>query len=136
MWPFPRRLATGSSSVSDALAEDPDIVRLHDRIALDGIRELDGFRSHGGQVYAAKVEEARSGQRNGIIYPDGDPGVLLSMLIGTARSMAGERALRGIDGTIYGRATLKERRAAAVKAAEKLISPYSQTPVNTPARRD
>lgn len=108
----------------DVFAEgSPDIVRLYDRIALDGPRELDGFRSVGSQVYGAKVEEVRRGQRAGIIDPDWDPGVLLSMLIGTARSMARERALRGIDGTIYGRATLKERRAAAVKAAEKLISP-------------
>lgn len=104
----------------DIYVENPYIVRLYDRIALDRPQELEGFRSYGSHVYGTKVDEVRRGQEAGTIDPGWEPGALLSMLLGIARLAAQEHEMLAADGTAPGRPTRAERRAAAVRAAEKL----------------
>ncbi|GII52045.1 putative regulatory protein, TetR family [Planotetraspora thailandica] len=107
----------------DIYIADPDIVRLYDRISMDGTRD---FRSRGGSIYAIKVEELRRGQEAATVDPAWDPTVLLSMLLGIVRLMATEHSL--LESSADGRPTLEERRAAAVRAAEKLVRPTTATP--------
>jgi hypothetical protein len=69
----------------DIYIKDPDIVRLYDRISMDGSRD---FRSQGGNIYRIKVEGLRRAQEAGTVDPAWEPTVLLSMLLGIARLMA------------------------------------------------
>ncbi len=108
----------------DVYAVDPDIGRLHDRIVLDGARDVPRLRERTAKLYAAKVAELRRGQRTGVISAEWAPATLLAMLIGAARLMAQQHPLA--LGTERGDAvdhTLQDRRRAAVRAAERLIRP-------------
>ena len=111
----------------DIYVADPDIVRLYDRISLDGTGD---FRSQGASVYGIKVEELRRGQEAATVDPAWDATVLLSMLLGIVRLMAAERQL--LESSTDGRPTLEERRAAVVRAAEKLVRPTADLTTATP----
>ncbi|MFF2520734.1 TetR family transcriptional regulator [Streptomyces liangshanensis] len=103
----------------DIYIDDPDIVRLYDRISMDGKPD---FRSRGSDVYGTKTAELRRGQRTGAIDPAWDPAALLSMILGLVRTMASEHHVL-IPGT-PGRPTPEERRAAVIQATRKLIAPH------------
>jgi AcrR family transcriptional regulator len=110
----------------DIYVADPDIMRLYDRISLEGTID---FRSQGASVYDKKVEELRHAQEAAIIDPAWDPSILLHMLLGVVRLMAVERP--GADE----RPTLEERRAAVARAAEKLARPPAGPTTATPGTR-
>ena len=67
------------------------------------------------------MEELRRGQKTGAIDPAWDPAVLLSMILGIARTMASHHQVL-TTGT-GAQPTLEERREAVVRAATKLVTP-------------
>ncbi|MFC9083560.1 TetR family transcriptional regulator [Streptomyces sp. NPDC057062] len=105
----------------DLYVADPEILRLYDRLALDGET---GFENSMRERHALKIEELRKAQEAGRVSNLWEPSILLTMLIGIARLLAHERPPLSGSGSLDRDGlddVMMRRRKAAVDAARCLV---------------
>jgi AcrR family transcriptional regulator len=115
----------------DNLVADPRGARLQRWIELEapsGLSDDHLLR----RLFRAKLAEVRRGQRAGLIDPSWHPVDLLTLLTEIVQSTAtGASVISSIAGEARTGDTLAERRAAAVEAARRLISPDLRRPLES-----
>jgi len=104
--------------IFDFAAEHPEHFRMMDWARLGG--DLDLLPAVPAEVLARDFVAIRDAQERGVVDPHWDPAELVPMLFAIASTSASTAALVG---SASSRTALPARRAAAVRAAAKLVEP-------------